>query len=132
MNKIHNTYKNKDVGYLFSVITLCLSIYMYLDGSLFLASTFFFFCVMLMLLSLIRPVFLSPLSKIWYLFGYTLGRVFSPIILGIIFFGLITPIAILTRIFGRDELRLKRRSVNSYWIKRESGALISDSFKNQY
>lgn len=132
MHKIHNTYKNKDVGYLFSAIALCLSIYLYLEESLFLASTFFILGSMLMLLSFIKPIYLSPLTKIWQLFGYTLGRITSPIILGVIFFGLITPIAISTRFFGRDELRLKRRPINSCWIKRESGDLISDSFKNQY
>jgi hypothetical protein len=132
MHKIHNTYKNKDVGFLFSAITLCSSIYMYLEESLFLASTFLILGLMLLLLSVVKPVYLSPLTKIWHLFGYTLGKITSPIILGVIFFGIITPIAILTRFFGRDELRLKIRPINSCWIKRESGDLISDSFKNQY
>jgi hypothetical protein len=59
-----------------------------------------------------------------------MGKFVSPIVLGIIFFLLITPVAIITRLFGRDELLIKKREVPSYWIEKE--AIDPDSFKDQF
>jgi len=64
-------------------------------------------------------------------FGLVLGKIFSPIVLGIIFFGLFTPISILMRIFGRDELRLKFIKKNSYWREYKDQNVDKD-FKNQF
>ena len=64
-------------------------------------------------------------------FGQILGLVISPIVMGSIFFGLITPISIVTRIFGRDELKLEKSGQSSYWIMRESKSNLS-SFKKQF
>lgn len=84
------------------------------------------------LLSLTRPQVLSPLNKAWFYLGRALGKVVSPIVLGIIFLGILTPVSILLRLFGRDELRLKRRLSNSYWTDRTSPVVAADSFKNQF
>ena len=84
------------------------------------------------LFALIAPRVLSPLNKAWFRLGEFLGKVVSPIVLGIIFFGILTPISIVSRLFGRDALRLKRRAGNSYWIDRAPQGLTADSFKNQY
>lgn len=132
MYKVQNTYKNRDVGYLFSFISFFLFIYMFKEKSLLLAGIFFILSCILLFISLVIPVFLSPIAKIWYVFGSLLGRITSPIILGVIFFGLIAPIAVFSRCLGRDELRLKKRVANTYWINRESGSSISSSFKNQF
>ena len=61
-----------------------------------------------------------------------MGRVVSPLVLGILFFIVITPVAIFMRCFGRDELRLNKRNVTSYWIIRESTRLDSESFNEQF
>jgi hypothetical protein len=61
-----------------------------------------------------------------------LGKIVSPIVLGLIFFVLITPAALITRLFGRDELKIKKRTVESYWVDRSTLGLESESFKNQY
>lgn len=84
------------------------------------------------LLSLAKPKALAPLNKAWFYLGKGLGKVVSPIVLGIIFFGILTPVSILTRLFGRDELRLKRRAINSHWINRTSPVVAAQSFKNQF
>ena len=55
----------------------------------------------------------------------------SPIVLGIIFFGLFTPIAMLMRVIGRDELRLKFTQKVSHWISREE-PVKSETFKHQF
>ncbi len=84
------------------------------------------------LLTHVIPQALAPLNKAWFYLGKCLGTIVSPIILGIIFFGILTPTSILTRLFGRDELRLKRRAVNSYWIDRNSLVVAAHSFRNQF
>ena len=64
-------------------------------------------------------------------FGFLLGMLFGPLLLGIIFFGLFTPIAFVMRISGRDELKLKFSSKASHWISR-TDPVKSESFKNQF
>ena len=64
-------------------------------------------------------------------FGLLLGMIVSPIVLGFIFFGLITPIAMFMRVSGRDELRLKFSQKASHWILR-SEPIKSESFKQQF
>lgn len=84
------------------------------------------------LLALTGPKALAPLNKAWFYLGKGMGKIVSPIILGIIFFCILAPVAILTRLFGRDELRLKRRATYSYWIDRISPIITAHSFKNQF
>jgi saxitoxin biosynthesis operon SxtJ-like protein len=84
------------------------------------------------LLALTNPKILGPLNKAWFYLGQLLGKIVSPVVLGVIFLGIVTPVAIVTRLFGRDELRLKRRATNSYWIDRTSPIVAAHSFKNQF
>ena len=83
-------------------------------------------------MTLVVPQLLNPLNRIWYGLGLLLGKIVSPIVLGLMFFVLITPISLFTRLFGRDELKMKKRSVESYWVDRLPPGPSSDSFKNQY
>jgi hypothetical protein len=84
------------------------------------------------LLSLIHPQFLAPLNKAWFYLGRGIGKIVSPVVLGVIFLGILTPVSLLTRLFGRDELRLKRRAINSYWIDRAAPIVTDQSFRNQF
>jgi hypothetical protein len=83
-------------------------------------------------LTLIAPRTLAPLNKLWFYFGELLGKIVSPVVLGIIFFGILAPLSALLRLLGRDELQLKRRAGNSYWIDHTPPASFADSFKNQF
>ena len=78
------------------------------------------------------PRLLIPFNKAWHKFGELLGKIVNPIVLGFMFFGLLTPIAVAVRLFGRDELRLKRRSKASYWIELSPPGVVPESFKNQF
>jgi hypothetical protein len=128
-----NAKKNRNFSYLFSFIFLLFSGYLYLKNEPFFLIVFtLILAVGLLFVGFLKPHFLSPLSKAWYLLGELLGRVVSPIVLGIIFFLLITPVAIIGKLLGRDELALKRKSTNSYWIDRQPESITSDSFRNQF
>lgn len=84
------------------------------------------------LITIIAPKLLAPFNRLWFQLGQLMGRIVSPIVLGAIFFLLLTPVAVVTRLFGRDELRLKRKAVSSYWIERKSENSPAESFKNQF
>ena len=89
--------------------------------------------VIFALVALLRPMRLSRLNRLWMKLGVLLGRVVSPIALGILFFGVLTPIGVLIRLTGKDPLRLKRDSgTDSYWIPREPPGPPPDSMTNQF
>ena len=85
------------------------------------------------LLGFVAPKILRPLNWLWFQLGQLLGKIVSPIVLGAIFFLLLTPVSLVTRLFGRDELRLKRKaSQTSYWLDRAPPGPAPESFKNQF
>lgn len=81
--------------------------------------------------TLVKADVMLPLNKLWMRFGLLLGMIVSPIVLGVVFFVVFTPIAFVMRLSGRDQLRLKFRERQSYWIKRDA-SVLADSFKNQF
>jgi hypothetical protein len=81
----------------------------------------------------LAPRLLAPLNLLWFRLGELLHRIVSPIALGVIFFGVITPFALVMRLFGRDALLLRKRSARpSYWVRREPPGPPPDSFGNQF
>jgi hypothetical protein len=83
--------------------------------------------------AMLVPAWLNPLNRLWFLFGQALHRIMSPVVLGVMFFAMFTPIAMITRALGRDPLKLRLdRAATSYWIVRVPPGPASDSFKNQF
>jgi len=85
-----------------------------------------------LVLAVWAPSRLALLNLLWFRFGLLLARVVSPIVLGVMFFGLLTPVALVTRLFGRDVLRLKKRSQPTHWIERSPAGPARGSFGNQF
>lgn len=96
------------------------------------AYTFLMLASILLLCTLIAPRSLRSLNKAWYQLGLFLGRFVSPIVLGILFFIVITPVAIAMKLAGRDALKLRKQSVDSYWIERKPPGPEPESFKEQF
>ena len=71
-----------------------------------------------LVLGLLDSKILTPLNKVWFKFGILLGRVISPLIMGVIFFFVVTPIGLIMRILGKDVLNLKYNSNKTYWIEK--------------
>ena len=90
--------------------------------------------VTFLIVSFAFPHILRPLNKVWMLFGAFLHKVVSPIMLGAIYFVVMTPVALFFKITGRDELRRKYDpSAKSYWIMREPpGPDGPSSFPRQF
>jgi hypothetical protein len=122
---------NRKFGFFFAVIFVITSAYFWLNESVTIAYTFAALATTFLIVTLLKADLLFPLNQLWMRFGLLLGVIVSPIVLGLIFFLMFTPIAFLMRLRGRDELRLKIKERSSHWIKRET-PLQTDSFKQQF
>jgi len=122
---------NKKFGFFFTFVFAILAFYFLFIDSILWAQALAILAAFFLLITVIIPQVLLPLNKLWMRLGLLLGMIVSPIVLGIIFFGLVTPYGVVMRMFGRDELRLKFTKKSSHWISR-SESIKSDSFKNQF
>ena len=123
---------NQKFGYFFTAIFLVVSIYLWTESLVTFSYVFAFLGISLLIVSIFRADTLLPFNKIWMKFGLMLGIIISPITLGVIFFGLFTPISLTMRLFGRDELQLRFNKKNTYWIVRDTTNLQPESFKRQF
>lgn len=83
--------------------------------------------------TLTRESWLTPLNRAWMKLGELLGRVVSPVVLGVIFFGVFTPVGMVMRAFGRDAMCRKfDASTRSYWIRRNPPGPADDSYRNMF
>ena len=122
---------NRKFGFFFTFVFVVAAAYLYYTKNIGWAYVFVAAASIFLLITLIKSNALLPLNKLWMRFGLVLGMIVSPIVLGIIFFGMFAPIALLMRMSGRDELRLKLKDKSSHWISRNE-PIKSKSFKNQF
>ena len=119
---------NRSFGIVFFIVFLLISIYPLINNeniriwSLVVSLIF-------LVLGIINSNFLLPLNKLWFKFGIFLGKIISPIIMGIIFFLVVTPIGLIMRLLGKDVLNLKLNDYKSYWIKKTGP---KSKMKNQF
>ena len=81
-----------------------------------------------LIITIIRPNLFTFINKLWIQFGILLGKIISPVVMGLVFFFVVTPIGILVRIFKKDVMGLKR-GAKTYWINREDKV---QSMKKQF
>lgn len=117
-------------GFLFSTIFSLAFFYFQHKNSAPISFLFGFLALLFLCITLVNPSWFRPLNRYWFALSLSLGKIVSPIVLSIIFYGLIVPVALITRLLGRDVLLLKRPKVTSYWVEKE--AIDSNTFKNQY
>ena len=127
MNKI-KTGSNKSFGIIFFIFFLILSIYPILyDG--IIRIWLFIISLIFLILGIFNSKYLTPLNILWFKFGILLGKLISPVIMILIFFGIVTPIAIIMRLLKKDLLNLKFTNDETYWINK-SGP--KSKMKNQF
>lgn len=122
---------NQKFGYFFTLVFTIIAIYFYFKEINILFYTSGVISVFLFLITSIRANILKPLNKLWMKFGLILGKIINPIVMGIIYFFIFSPIGILMRLFGRDELGLRLKNKKTYWIKRNK-ELQRNSFLKQF
>ena len=126
MNKIHS---NKSFGIVFFVVFFIISFWDF-NGEYYQIKFFpLFISVIFLVLGLINSKLLTPLNLIWIKFGELLGKIISPIVMGVVYFIIITPIGFFVRLLGKDLLNIKFSKKDSYWIKREKNI---GSMKRQF
>ncbi len=119
---------NRSFGIVFFVVFLIISLFPIIKGndiriwSLLVSLTF-------LILGLINSNVLSPLNKLWFKFGLLLGNFISPIVMGFVFFLVVTPIGLFMRLIGKDLLNLNEKNVKSYWIDKTGP---KSKMKNQF
>ena len=119
---------NRSFGIVFSVVFLLISIYPLINDenirywSLLVSLIF-------LILGILNSRILTSLNIIWFKFGLFLGKIFAPLIMGIIFFLIVTPIGLIMKFFKKDLLNLKFNKDKSYWIKKTGP---KSKMKNQF
>ncbi len=119
---------NRSFGIVFFIVFLLIAFYPLLKGndlriwSLIISFTF-------LVLGLINSKILTPLNRLWFKFGLLLGKFISPLIMGIIFFVVVTPIGIIMRLLNKDLLNLKYNKKETYWIDK---SCPKSKMKNQF
>ncbi len=119
---------NRSFGIVFFIVFLLIALYPILkDNDLRIWSLVISF--IFLILGLINSKILTPLNRLWFKFGLLLGKFISPLIMGIIFFVVVTPIGIIMRLLKKDLLNLKYNKKETYWINK-SGP--KSKMKNQF
>ena len=119
---------NRSFGIVFFVVFLIIATYPLINGnelrlwSLIISLVFLF-------LGLVNSKILNPLNKLWFKFGIFLGKIVSPLVMGIIFFLVVTPIGLIMRLLNKDLLNLKFNNKSSYWIEKTEP---KSKMKNQF
>ena len=119
---------NRSFGIVFFIVFLLISFYPLLKNEN-ISTWSLIISLVFLILGLVKSKFLSPLHRLWFKFGLLLGKIFSPLIMGTIFFVVVTPIGLLMRLFNKDLLNLKLNKKKSYWIKKDGQ---ESKMKNQF
>ena len=112
-----NKENNKSFGILFFIVFLLIALWPVKDSESVRVWPMII-SLLFLILGIINSKFLTPLKKGWIKLGEILGKFIAPIVMGFIYFVIITPIGILLRLFGKDLLNIKFNKNKSYWIKR--------------
>ena len=119
---------NRSFGIVFFIVFLIISIWPLLSSNEIRIWSLII-SIIFLILGIVDSKILTPLNKLWFKFGIFLGNIISPIVMGIIYFVVATPIAFLLRVFKKDVLSLKKTKKNSYWKIKDK---YSTSMKNQF
>ena len=119
---------NRSFGIVFFVVFLLIALYPLINsGEIRIWSVLI--SIIFLILGLLNSKILAPLNKLWFKLGIFLGKIISPIIMGIIFFLVVTPIGLLMRLLGKDLINLKYNNNKSYWIEKKGP---KSKMKNQF
>ena len=123
-----NKSTNKSFGLVFFIVFFLIGIYpLWNEDSIRVWSILI--SIVFLILGLLNSKILTPLNIIWFKFGVLLGKIISPLIMGIIFFLVVTPIGLFMRVLGKDLLNLKTNKNHSYWIEKTD---LKSKMKNQF
>ena len=119
---------NRSFGIVFFIFFLIVSLYPLLNEN-DIRLWALIISVIFLVLGLINSIILTPLNKSWFKFGILLGKIVSPIVMGVVFFLVVTPISLIMKLFGKDILNIKKNKKQTYWIEKTGP---KSKMKNQF
>ena len=119
---------NRSFGIVFFIVFFLIATYPLINGNEIRLWSLVI-SIIFLLLGLVNSKIINPLNKLWFKFGIFLGKIISPLIMGIIFFLVVTPIGLLMRLLNKDLLNLKFNNNSSYWIEKTEP---KSKMKNQF
>jgi predicted membrane metal-binding protein len=119
---------NKNFGIVFFIVFIIIAFWPLLDDKSYRLWAILISLIFL-ILGLINSKLLTPLNTLWFKLGILLGKIVSPLVMGIIFFVVVTPTALLMKLFKKDVLNLTFNKKNSYWIEKDKQ---KSTMKNQF
>ena len=129
--KFNNNIKissNRSFGIVFFVVFLLIALYP-ITYSEDIRIWSLIISLIFLILGFLRSKILTPLNKLWFKFGLFLGKIVSPLIMGVIFFFVVPPTSLIMRMLGKDVLNLKQNKNKSYWIEKNGP---KSKMKNQF
>ena len=119
---------NRSFGVVFFVVFLLIGLWPILKGNE-LRIWAIVISLIFLILGILNSKILTPFNKIWFRFGIFLGNFISPIIMGIVFFLVVTPTGLIMKLFRKDLINLRKNNSSTYWIEKKD---IKSSMKNQF
>tara|TARA_B100000029_G_scaffold410910_1_gene413039 strand:- start:203 stop:592 length:390 start_codon:yes stop_codon:yes gene_type:complete len=119
---------NRSFGIVFFVVFLLIALWPILSGNEVRVWSIII-SIIFLILGVINSKILTPLNKIWVKFGVFLGNFISPVIMGIVFFLVVTPTGLIMKLFRKDLINLRKNNSKTYWIEKKD---IKSSMKNQF
>ncbi len=123
---------NKKFGWLLTCVFAVATAHAYIKLSNTWLAVWLVLLALTAVVTVLAPHVLLPLNRLWFGLGLLLGKIVNPIVLGVIFFLLITPVSVVTRLFGRDALSLRKRKATSYWVERTPAGPAPESFRDPF
>ena len=119
---------NRSFGVVFFVVFLLIGLWPILKGNE-LRIWSIVISLIFLILGILNSKILTPFNKAWFRFGIFLGNFISPIIMGIVFFLVVTPTGLIMKLFRKDLINLRKNNSSTYWIEKKD---IKSSMKNQF
>ena len=119
LNKSIKISSNRSFGLVFFLVFLIIALWpLKYEGDIRLWSLVL--SIIFFILGVLNSKLLTPLNKLWLKFGIFLGSIVSPIIMGIVYFLVVTPTGIFMRLLGKDLLKTSKvKNASTYWLKRD-------------
>jgi hypothetical protein len=128
MKKNIKISSNRSFGIVFFIFFLIIAIYPLLEsGGIRIWS--FILSLIFLILGLINSEILTPLKQLWFKFGLLLGKFISPIVMGFVFFIVVTPTGLIMKLLKKDILKLQKNTSKTYWVEKPK---IKSEMKNQF
>ena len=119
---------NRSFGIVFFIFFLIIALWPILNDEK-IRYWSFVISITFLILGILNSKLLSPLNKLWMKFGLFLGNIISPIVMGIIYFGVVTPTGLMMKLFRKGILKLKKNNSETYWVIKDNS---NNNMKNQF